>query len=132
MITTLFDIQDTKSALNGLVLESDARLTSVLDVLRNMSPRFIELVGENGYHLMIGIGGPNGCVQFSRTDGDLPYLMALGPDSVETDGHLEFLAGGTLTPISMRYILSFETTKQIAIDFLNTGNRSPRVQWKEI
>ena len=65
------------------------------------------LEGENGYSLRVGIGPTAGFVQHSHTDGSLP-LVALAPDSYGTndDDNVEFLMGGTPTPIPRRNCLS--------------------------
>lgn len=86
--------------------------------------------------LTIGIGQNLGSVQHSRIDGDSAYLMAVNPDFVgeQKDGreeYFEFLCGDTPTPIAKRYILPFETVKQICGYFLENGDRDPSIYWEE-
>ena len=94
-------------------------------------PFFAELYGDNGYKLLIGIGGTIGCAQYSRADGDLEYLVAVAPNPIAEKRYVEFLICNTPTPISIRYILPFEKVKEIARYFLETGARSATVSWEE-
>ena len=67
-------------------------------------------------------------------NGDLPYLLTLASDhnGPADEDYVEFLFGGTLTPIPSRNCIPFELLKQVAVEFLNTGNRSQVVSWEEI
>jgi hypothetical protein len=132
MVVTLLDYQDENDPINGLVIADDEQLSRVLDNLRTRKPFFAELSGEHGYKLLIGIGGPVGCAQYSRADGSPPYLMAMVSNSVVPKDYTGFLAGGTLSPVPARYILPFENVKEIAIYFRQTGARSATVSWEEL
>ncbi len=132
MIVRLLDHQDEFDGINGLAITDNDHLSRILDSLRTRKPFFAELFGEHGYKLLIGIGGTVGCVQYSRSDGDLPYLMAVASKPTSEEGHIEFLAGNTPTPVSMRYILPFEEVKEIASYFRETSARSAKVLWEEI
>ena len=134
MLVRFFDRENESNVLNGSLLDSDDALTIVLDTLRDRSPFICELVGDNSYNLMIGVGGDSGCwcVQYSAADGDLPYWMALGSASEEHREDSEFALGGTATPVSVRYCLSSETARAVAVFFRQTGDRSPAVSWEEI
>jgi hypothetical protein len=132
MIVRIRDCQDQASSVNGLALTSDEQLFQVLDSLRTRKPFFAELVGENSCTLLIGIGGAIGCAQFSRSDGEPPYLMAVAPKQFSESEHVEFLAGNTSTPVPSRYILPFEDIKDIASEFRSTGTHSADVTWEEI
>jgi Immunity protein Imm1 len=132
MIVRIYDCQDEASSVNGLAVTSDDQLLQVLDGLRAREPFFAELVGENGYELLIGIGGAVGCAQFSRSDGEPPYLMAVAPDPVPEHKQVEFLCGNTPTPVPSRYILPFDKIKDIASQFRRSGRCSTDVSWEEI
>jgi hypothetical protein len=131
VIVRLFDQQDESNPLNGSVIADNEQLSRILDSLRTREPFFAELFGENGYNLMIGIGGTIGCVQYSRSDGNSAYLVAVAPKPIAEKGYVEFLIGNTPTPVSMRYILPFEKVKQIVNYFLETGARSAKVSWED-
>lgn len=75
----------------------------ILETLRNTEPFFFELVGDNDYKLLVGLGNTIGCVQYSRSDGDTPYLLAVAPGEQDAEDYVEFLTANTLTPISKRY-----------------------------
>jgi hypothetical protein len=132
MIVRILDQQNESSSINGLVVTSDEQLSEVLESARTRQPFFAGLIGENGYQLLIGIGGSFGCTQYSRSDGEPPYLVAVSPARIIGHDHIEFLAGNTPTPISSRYILPFEKVKEIASYFRATGTRSPDVSWEQI
>ena len=131
MIVRIFDQQDESDPLNGSVIVDSEQLSRILDRLRTREPFFAELFGENGYNLLVGIGGTIGCVQYSRSDGKSAYLVAVSPEPLAEKGYVEFMIGGTATPISMRYILPFEKVKEIASYFLETGARSAKVSWEQ-
>jgi len=103
-----------------------------LEGLRTRDPFFCELVGENGYNLLIGLGGDIGCAQYSRGDGDVPYLMAVTNGVPDTTAHTEFLIGNTPTPVRGRCCLPFDVVRQIVAYFIETGCCDPGVPWEEI
>jgi hypothetical protein len=114
------------------VVEDHLQLLRVLEGCDGRAPFFAELVEEDGHKLLIGLGGAVGCVQFSSANGRPPYLMALAAHPNIGREAAEFLCGGTATPVSIRYILPFEDIERIAIEFLQTGQRSSRISWEEI
>jgi hypothetical protein len=132
MNVTFFDQQDESNAANGSVIADSEELSRLLDSLRTRSPFLAELIGANGYILVVGIGGPVGCVQYSRLDGSPPYLVAVAPNPIADDKYIEFLIGNTPTPIPVRHILPFEKVKEIARCFQETGVRSAAVSWEEV
>ena len=93
---------------------------------------FFELCAENGYNLLVGFGHTVGCVQHSPGDGSSPYLVGVAPSEQVTEDYFEFLAGGTATPISKHYCMSWEQVRQITAHFLKTGDASPDFLWEEI
>jgi hypothetical protein len=132
VIVQLRDTEDSSNRLNGMSVGRRSDLLAILDELHNREPFFLQLCGENDYTLLLGIGGSLGCAQYSRTDGDPPYLMSLSAKVVEQDDCVEFLTGHTLTQVSRRYCVPFEILKQISVHFLESGERSPLVSWEEI
>jgi hypothetical protein len=114
MIVKTRDCQDQTSSVNGLAVTNDEQLIQILDSLRSRKPFFAGLVRNNGCTLLIGIGEEVGCAQFSRSNGDPPYLMAVAPRQFAEHESVEFLAGNTPTPVPSRYILPFEKIKEIA------------------
>src|SRR5262249_16874408 len=132
MIVRFFDQQDESNPLNGSIITDTEQLSRVLDSLRSRKPFLAQLFGDNGYNLMVGIGGTIGCVQHSRSDGNSPYLVAAAPNPIAEEGDIVFWGGNTATPVSKRYILPFEKVKEIAGYFLETGARSAKVHWEEI
>lgn len=124
--------QNEFDPMNGAVVTGEAKLTELLDLRRNEAPFIAELSGDNGYHIEFGIGGDAGFVQFSRSDGKPPYLVAVPPSPHMTSGHVEFLTANTPTPVPARNILNFDELKRVALHFLQTGRRSEAVSWEAL
>jgi hypothetical protein len=126
------DMQDHSSSLAGATVQDRTELFAKLDSVRDREPFGCELVAENGYKLTLGVGKHVGFVQHSSSDGDAPYLLAVGAENCGDQDYVEFLVGNTPTPIPQRFILSFDTVKEIAGCFIETGERSRAVCWEEI
>ncbi len=133
MRITPLDLQDSASHWNGSSIEDPVSLTSLLEDSRRRRPFFLELEGANGYKLTIGIGGPLGCVQFASTDGEPPYMVAVSGDGEQSDepSVVEFLAGGTASPVPRNRCLPFDVVKKLVFRFFEHGDRSPEVQWED-
>lgn len=132
MVAQFFDRQDTMNPSNGAMVRDEQMLNEVFDPLRKREPSFCELVGDNGFKLLIGVGHDIGCAQHSSADGDLPYLMAVATEAADDDGYRNFLIGDTPTPIPLRYCLPLQAVRFIATEFVKTGERSRSVEWEEI
>ena len=59
-------------------------------------------------------------------------VMARLEPNAESDRYAEFLINDTITSVPNRYSIPFETAKDVAAHFLETGERSPLVSWEEI
>jgi Immunity protein Imm1 len=127
-----FDRQDDANPHNGSLAGDGPEVLALLDAHRHRTPFFSELVGSDGFNLLVGLGGPTGCVQHSAASGAPPYLMAVrrAPDSAAPGA--EFLMGGTATPIAARFCLPFDTVQEIVAYFVETGLLSPALSWEEI
>jgi hypothetical protein len=124
--------QDKSDPMNGAVIAEGGPLLELLNNRRSAPPFVARFSGDNGFKIMVGIGGDVGCVQYSRNDGVPPYLLAISVQRPMEKGHFEFLTGGTATPFRARNILSFDELKHIALHFLETGQRSDAVTWESI
>jgi hypothetical protein len=131
MILKFLDMEDRKNPRNGACLHNQRELLNVLEALQTRRPFFCQLSLESGATLDIGVGEP-GCVQHTSDDANPPYLMAVSPGPENSDGHFEFLAGDTLSPVAARYCMPFNLVKKIAIEFQETGLRSSAVSWEQI
>jgi Immunity protein Imm1 len=132
MVVKFFDRQDKHNPLNGSEIATSAALLKAIDEWRNRRPFFCELLGNNGYKLLIGIDSELGCVQYSSSDGDPPYLVATTEQETENDTEIEFFIDDTSTPILRRYCIPFDLMKRVVASFIDTGLRDPTVHWKEI
>jgi hypothetical protein len=124
-------MEDKNNPLNGETIDSCDKLLEIFSRLKSRPPFLCELQGSNGYNLIVGIGY-YGCVQHSPGNGDLPYLVALARNPNDDDSFMEFLCGGTPTPIARRFLLPFDVVEEIAVDFQKTGEPSALVSWEEI
>jgi len=133
MIVRFFDLQDETNPLHLASIKDDGQLVRDLDGLRSRPPFMCELVGENAYKLLIGVGRDLGCTQYSAVGGDPPYLMAVAPNAgLRPEEYVEFLCGATPTPVPRQFVLPFGLIKDIAVHFRQTGERSPAVSWEEL
>jgi hypothetical protein len=127
----IFDRQDYENPINGETIEEADELLDTLRRFTNRKPFLCELIGENGYNLMLGIG-KLGCAQYSPGDGKPPYLLAVAPDPDPQLEEVEFLTGDTPTAIPGRNALPFSLAEEIAACFQRTGECSKSVSWEEI
>lgn len=79
MKVSFFDLQEGDNPLNGSPLVSGEETLNLLERLKFRDPFMCELVGENGYKLLMGLGGSVASVQYSRSDGEPPYFEAVAP-----------------------------------------------------
>jgi hypothetical protein len=127
-----FDRQDRSNPRNGVKLADPDEVLVWLDQMRSRPPFFCELVGENGFNLLVGVGDARGCAQYSAGDGSPPYLMAVGNEREDDETFMEYLTANTDTPVPMKFCLPMEQIKKIVAYFVGTGERSPAVSWEEI
>jgi hypothetical protein len=152
MKVTFFDRQEEDNPLNGSQLVNGKETLNLLERLKSRDPFMCELVGENGYTLLMGLGGSVSSVQYGRSDGEPPYFEAVAPGKPKqipgTEGHHyqasidadrrsgatapEFMMGDTPTPVPTRYALPYASAREIAIYFVETGERDPDILWEEI
>lgn len=132
MMVRYFNNQDELDPMNGKAIAESAILVNLLYSRRQDKPFLADLCGDNGFQIMIGIGGDASCVQYSRMDNKPPYLMAVSAQPPMKRGYVEFLANNTPTAIAARYIISFEQMKKIALHFLETGERSDLISWQRL
>ncbi|MGA2095545.1 MAG: Imm1 family immunity protein [Candidatus Acidiferrum sp.] len=146
------DMQQTDNPLNGTLMVRAPELVNLLESLRNREPFGLELVGENDMTLTICLAETYGTVQYAAKTGEPPYLLAVAPGvpplprrgvvsmhslALQTDSERgvkspEFLVGGTATPFPTRYCLPYELVRDIAVYFLECGEREPGVMWESI
>jgi hypothetical protein len=132
MIIYFFNFQNKHDPNNGRAISSEDELNSFLDDARNATPSLVEFSGATDFNLMIGIGGYFSCAQYSRVDGLPPYLMAVSRHPPVRRGYIEFMCGGTPTPVGARNLLSFDEVKEIVRHYMRTGERSDAVSWRDV
>jgi hypothetical protein len=132
MIVRYKNQQDKSDSMNGAAIASKEALSDVLEARRFNSPFLARLWGDNGFEIMVGIAGDVGCVQYSRSDGKAPFLMACSANPPMKSGDVEFLTTNTPTPVPTQQIVSFDELKEVATHFLETGERSDAVSWEPV
>lgn len=132
MIIRYMNQQDESDPMNGIAIASKTELSRLLRARRNNAPFVARLSGDNDFEITVGIAGNLGCVQHSRSDGSLPYLMAHSLSPPLKSGDVEFLTANTPTPVPAAEIISFEELEEIALHFLETGERSSSVLWEPL
>ncbi|MEE8450907.1 MAG: Imm1 family immunity protein [Thermoguttaceae bacterium] len=132
MKISFFDRQDESNPNHGVPVQDSTWLMVRIDELRKRDPSFCELEAQNGYKLLLGIGQDRGCAQYSALDGSPPYLMATDVSVDDDEDCMEFLTANTDTPVPTRYCLPVEQIKEIAREFVGTGERSEEFIWEEV
>jgi hypothetical protein len=132
MKVTFQDQQEPTNVASGRVMNTPAEVAQLFESLRSRPPFMFELVGEHGHSLTVGYSNSVGAAQYAGSDGRPPYLMAVNEESLDDEAVVEFLAGGTPTPIAGRFCLPIQRVLEIAQRFVATGERSNAVTWDEI
>jgi len=110
---------------------SEEQLKTLMAGLSEGEPGIVEFESSENDRLQLGIGGPFVCAQFTTNECLSRYLCAKAK-TVRATKDVEFLCGGTPTPIAPELCLSFEVAFKIADYFIRTGNRDPSVDWVEV
>src|SRR5262249_2261927 len=107
-------------------------LLGILDNISNREPTVCELVDKNGVSLFLGIGKPYGGAEFrSASQRAVQIGTPIERNSPDIVGTSFQSASGAIS-LPSRYLLPFELVKQIAVEFFETGDRSPLVLWVAI
>jgi hypothetical protein len=81
----LHDFQDgSYDPFDGAQVDDPDTLLNILGQLQLRDPFILELEGDNGYRLIVGIGGPVSCIQHGSSDGEPPYTMAVMKDASQS------------------------------------------------
>lgn len=135
MKVILHDFENGKDhPFDGTHVENSSRLREILDALQRRDPFILQIEGENGFNLTVGIGEPVSCIQHGSNDGEPPYLFAVmkSASQIANDTEYVFFCGGQETPIPSSRCVPFEVLQSVASHFLQTGSRSNDVAWIEI
>src|ERR1035437_7224769 len=130
MKVILHDFREgSNGPFDGVEVADSEKLRDILDQLQRRDPFILELEGDNGYRLTVGIGGPVSCIQHSSRAGEPPYMVAVTKgvgQPPELDDHV-FLCGGQATEIRGSQCVPFSVLQSVALHFLQTGERSAEV-----
>ena len=119
--------------IKALTIDSENDLEAFLDNRRNEKPHFVELVGDNGSVLLVGLGGALATVQYTGPTGEPPYLVAKGTARNGPE-YLEFMMDGTPTSVPGHLSIPFHEMSVIAHAFFRSRGKKPSssVQWVEV
>jgi hypothetical protein len=135
MRVILHNFQDgARDPFDGVQVDSAEKLRDILDQLQLRDPFILELGGDNGYRLTVGVGGPVSCIQFASSDGEPPYLVAVAKTrepSIDAASYV-FLCGDQDTEIPNNHCVPFNVLRSVASHFIDTGERSQEVDWVEV
>ena len=112
-------------------LVSVEQLRTMLIPLSEREPGFVELESPTTGLLQLGIGGKFACAQLTTHD-DKPRYLAAKARTPRANSDVEFMCGGTPTPIAPELCLSPMEIISIAEHFFRTGDRDPNFEWVEI
>jgi hypothetical protein len=129
MILEFQDLEDRSNPANGTRVSTIPELRAVFVNSSDRRPFFFTLRNADS-EVTVGYAPEVGCIQHGDASGGPPYRMALGTQGEE--GFVEFLAGGTATPVSKRYCLPLDFVFELAAHFIESGQRSTLVEWEEI
>lgn len=132
MKVTYENDQDELDPFDRCVIRSAGELSDLLEDRRTKPPFIARFSSDNGFELLVGIGANVAFVQHSRSSGRSTNLMAVSRHPTMKRGYIEFLTANTPTPVAARYIISFGELKEVALYFLQTGERSDVVVWQEL
>lgn len=120
-------------AVNERPVRSFDNADELLDFLRQFRTEEFasaELLADNGFRLTIGIDGDITFVQFSSEDGYPPYSMAISPTVVVEGMHI-FLVTNEGTEMYGRHCLAFPVFEEVVRHFVETGEKTPAIQWED-
>jgi hypothetical protein len=123
------DLNDVLNPFNGRWL-TDVR--SLFDTLHGKRPFMAELIGDNGYMFLLGLGPEIGFAQFSTSNDAPPYLVAVDTGAGPAEGDIDFFMSGEPSPLPKRLCLPISVIAEIAQTFVLTGKRKADITWEEI
>jgi hypothetical protein len=132
MKVVFLDRQDERNPLNGSEVCSSQEALEILDALvLSREPFFCSLTSDAGQELLVGVGRI-GCVQHGAAGESPPYLMAVSAPIEATGEFVEFLTGGTPSPVPRHYCMEWQIVREVVAYFIEHGIPSPDVGWEEI
>lgn len=131
-MTIIFtDLAGAGVASASTAIGSIEQLRTIMTHLRRKEPRVVNLESVAKDILQLGVGGQFGFGQFLKQNRLPPYFCAKAQKMI-SNKHVEFLCGGTPTPIPPELCISFEDAVKIGEYFFATGARDPDFEWVEV
>lgn len=131
MSAKFFDLQDTNNPDNGAILKDGSSAKALLMKNSSREPFTCELVYDEKWQLIIGLGPTLCCAEHSATDGGSRYLVAYLESERTQTGEVEFMLSHAPTEILRRRCFPLDVLLDVAAYFVETGERSPNVFWED-
>jgi hypothetical protein len=130
MKASFHDQENLSNPLNGYQV-APTEMAQILRSLQKREPFFCSVKTESGT-LLVGVGQELGCIQFTPKNGGPPYLMATTGSVDHADDYVEFLSGGTWSPVPRRYCLPWILVERSVVAFLERGVVPGDLKWEEV
>ncbi|SRR5258705_9598138 len=118
--------------LPPIPINGEPELVTKLREFQAREPFIAMLVAPNQDELAIGLGGPVSFVQFTQASRMPPYLCVFNPTAPVGGDPVEFVCGGTPTPIPSYLMIPFEQALEVAVHFFRHGEIPKHVKWKSV
>jgi hypothetical protein len=127
---TIFDSSDVNwQSDRGLNVTSEDELRSAVDERKKGEPRIFDFLHSVGSTLQLGLGGPYACAQFIPSHRATSWDARAEPVRAADD--IEFLLGGTPTPVAPEYCLEPGEALRVAQHFFQNGEMAPWIKWHQ-
>ena len=127
-----FTIVDYDNRKVVIPITSVEDLIRVLNSFQHGSQKFVDLIAPEGDILTMGIGPEFGCVQVTKNLGNRSYWVAINTLITSGEGFLYFDAGGTPTPVPLKWCLPTKTVLEIATTFFVSQTLYKGTEWEAI
>jgi hypothetical protein len=116
------------------IVSNPEEILSELEILGSVDEQTVNLVSESGDRLSISVSGPEAFVMFTAASDDQPPLspMSAGRTSSDfADDVVEFIAGGTPTPVPVDRCVSVSIMLKIVRHYLEHGALPDWIDWQD-
>ena len=117
--------------LEVIDIEEESKLKEILDTFTEWDDPSVRLIKPDKARLDLTVSKPYGLVQYMQPSLEQPSLVAKGEDADSEATH-EFIYNGEPNPVPLRYCVTLEKMKEIALSYFNSGELPDSVEWEEI
>jgi hypothetical protein len=117
--------------LEVIDIGEESKLKELLDEFTEWDDPCMRLIKPDNARLDLAVSKPHALVQYMQPSLEPPTLVARGEDAESEEAH-EFIYNGEPNPVPMRYCITLERMKEIAVHYFNNGELPGFVEWDEI